>query len=80
MYDEALNKIQSKIALYSEEKKLKIYSIIEAIILETDNLFQFCNKMNIVVAPSFHPDYALYSIEALFSYTLLPHIISLYKK
>lgn len=32
------------------------------IVNEADNLFGFCQQLGLIVAPGFHPDYALYSI------------------
>lgn len=35
--------------------------------------------MNQISLPQFHHDYALYSIEALFCYNILPELFQLYK-
>lgn len=34
----------------------------ELLINEANNIFEFCRQLNIVRAPQFHPDYALYAI------------------
>ena len=58
---------------------MKVYSVMQMIVNETDNLFQFCQQLGLAVAPGFHPDYAIYSIESLICYHSLTSLLNLYK-
>lgn len=58
---------------------MTIATIIDLLVNETNNIFQFCRQLNIVNAPQFHPDYALYAIEGLLCYNVFPEIFQLYK-
>ena len=63
----------------NKKKGMKVYSVMQMIVNETDNLFQFCQQLGLAVAPGFHPDYAIYSIESLICYHSLTSLFNLYK-
>ena len=63
-----------------DNKKLRVYDILDKLIKEADSLYQFIMFSSSTIAQNAHSEYILYAIENMLCYTFLNRIFELYRR